>query len=110
MFFRHSLLFNYGIQDDEDTLDENDADLNLIPDLVGKLAIPILRHQLASCWDMLSTRETKFAVSSVKLVVTYVDLSSSSLGGLIAIIRDRLTNAVADIVVMFLYLCNHTPV
>ncbi|KAK4483587.1 hypothetical protein RD792_010786 [Penstemon davidsonii] len=100
----HSLLFNYGLPEDETTMNENealaDADADLIPDLVEKLAVPILRHQLAFCWDMLSTRETKHAVSAVKLVVRYVDLSSSTLGSeLVAVLHDRLTNAVADLMV-----------
>ncbi|KAL3829857.1 hypothetical protein ACJIZ3_018659 [Penstemon smallii] len=101
---KHSLLFDYGLPEDETTMNENeaqaDADADLIPDLVDKLAVPILRHQLAFCWDMLSTRETKYAVSAVKLVVRYVDLSSSTLGSeLVAVLHDRLTNAVADLMV-----------
>ncbi|KAG8366566.1 hypothetical protein BUALT_Bualt17G0093300 [Buddleja alternifolia] len=101
----HSLLFNYGIEEDENKMNEDDveadsdADANLIPELVEKLAIPILHHQLASCWDMLSTRETKYAVSAMKLVVRYVNPSSSALGDLISMLRDRLTKAVADLMI-----------
>ncbi|KAL2519137.1 GC-rich sequence DNA-binding factor-like protein [Abeliophyllum distichum] len=96
----HSLLFNYGLPEDETKIDpDDDADANLIPELVGKLAIPILHHQLAFCWDILSTRETKYAVSAMNLVFRYVDLSSSDLGKLVAVLRDRLTDAVANLMV-----------
>ncbi|KAK4423605.1 Transcriptional repressor ILP1 [Sesamum alatum] len=99
----HSLLFNYGLPEDgneisgEDT--EADADANLIPELVEKLAIPILHHQLAHCWDMFSTRETKYAVSAMNLIIRYVNLSSSALAELVTVLRDRLTKAVADLMV-----------
>ncbi|KAL3510860.1 hypothetical protein ACH5RR_030261 [Cinchona calisaya] len=88
----HSLLFDYGIPED-------DADANLIPELVEKLAIPILHHQLAYCWDMLSTRETEYAVSATNLVLGYVPPSSSAIGNLVAALRDRLTDAVANLTV-----------
>ncbi|KAI3467140.1 hypothetical protein Pfo_023803 [Paulownia fortunei] len=83
----HSLLFNYGLPEDENKFSGDDAeaeaDANLIPELVEKLAIPILRHQLSCCWDMLSTRETKYAVSAMNLVIRYINLSSSALGDLV---------------------------
>ncbi|GFP96630.1 pax3- and pax7-binding protein 1 [Phtheirospermum japonicum] len=97
----HSLLFNYGLPEDENETSEEDAavdaDANLIPELVEKLAIPILHHQLAYCWDIFSTSETKYAVSAMNLVIRYVDLSSSALGELVTVLRDRLTKAVADL-------------
>ncbi|KAL0372580.1 UNVERIFIED_CONTAM: Transcriptional repressor ILP1 [Sesamum calycinum] len=99
----HSLLFNYGLQEDGNEISgedaEADADANLIPELVEKLAIPILHHQLAHCWDMLSTRETKYAVSAMNLIIRYVNLSSSALAELVTVLRDRLTKAVADLLV-----------
>ncbi|KAL6543753.1 hypothetical protein OROGR_010250 [Orobanche gracilis] len=95
----HSLLFNYGLPQEKTEISEADADANLIPELVEKVAVPVLRHQLAYCWDILSTRETKYAVSAMKLVISYVDLSSSALGELVTVLRDRLTKAVADLVV-----------
>lgn len=100
----HSLLFNYGLPEDESKISpvadaDADADANLIPELVGKLAIPILHHQLAFCWDILSTRETKYAVSAMNLIFRYVDLSSSDLGKLVAVLRDRLTDAVTNLMV-----------
>ncbi|XP_027153139.1 transcriptional repressor ILP1 [Coffea eugenioides] len=87
----HSLLFDYGPEDD--------ADANLIPELVEKLAIPILHHQLVYCWDMLSTRETEYAVSATNLVLGYVPPSSLALGNLVAALRDRLADAVTNLMV-----------
>lgn len=88
----HSVLFDYG-------LPEDDADANIIPELVEKVAIPILHHEISHCWDMLSTRETKYAVTATNLVFRYVPLSSKSLGELVTALRDRLTDAVADLMV-----------
>lgn len=38
----------------------------------------------------------------MNLVIGYVDLSSTALAELVGVLRDRLTNAVTDLVVMFL--------
>ncbi|CAH9057077.1 unnamed protein product [Cuscuta epithymum] len=97
----HSLLYNYGLPnvDSDIRSDEADADANLIPQLVEKLAIPILHYHLEYCWDMLSTRETEYAVSAMKLVFGYVPLSSSALGNLVTVLRNRLADAVANLVV-----------
>ncbi|CAK9141355.1 unnamed protein product [Ilex paraguariensis] len=95
----HSLLFNYGLPEDGNKISPDDADANLIPELVEKLAIPILHHQIEFCWDMLSTRETKYAVSATNLVFRYVPLSSAALGNLVAILHDRLAHAVENLMV-----------
>ncbi|KAL8157437.1 hypothetical protein AgCh_002220 [Apium graveolens] len=88
----HSLLFDYGVQED-------DADANIIPELVEKVAVPILHHQLSRCWDILSTRETEYAVTATSLVFRYVPLSSKALGELVAALRDRLSKAVSELTV-----------
>ncbi|KVH97523.1 GC-rich sequence DNA-binding factor [Cynara cardunculus var. scolymus] len=74
----HELLFNYGLPEDESQINSDDADVNLVPDLVEKVAIPILQHEIAHCWDMLSTKETKCAVAATNLVFRYVPHSSKS--------------------------------
>ncbi|KAK3041287.1 hypothetical protein RJ639_001389 [Escallonia herrerae] len=95
----HSLLFTYGLPEDESTISQDDADANLVPALVEKVAVPILHHEIAHCWDTLSTRQTKFAVSATHLVFSYVPLSSKALGELVAVLRDRLADAVANLMV-----------
>nr|XP_043624493.1 transcriptional repressor ILP1 isoform X1 [Erigeron canadensis]XP_043624494.1 transcriptional repressor ILP1 isoform X2 [Erigeron canadensis]XP_043624496.1 transcriptional repressor ILP1 isoform X3 [Erigeron canadensis] len=95
----HELLFNYGLPEDESNVDPNDADVNLIPDLVEKVAIPILQYEIAHCWDMLSTKETKYAVAATSLVFRYVPLSSKAVSELVAVLRDRLSAAVANLMV-----------
>ncbi|KAM7274726.1 hypothetical protein ACFE04_016592 [Oxalis oulophora] len=93
----HSLLFSYGQPKDGSDFSSDDADANLIPLLVEEVALPILHHELQYCWDVLSTRETKNAVSATSLVTIYVDPSSRKLAELIAAIRDRLADVVANI-------------
>ncbi|PSS13415.1 Transcriptional repressor like [Actinidia chinensis var. chinensis] len=94
----HSLLYNYGIED-ENNIGPDDADADLIPQLVEKVAVPILHHEIAHCWDMLSTRETRNAVSATDLVVRYVPASSQALVELVAVLHDRLADAIANLVV-----------
>ncbi|KAK6921788.1 GCF, C-terminal [Dillenia turbinata] len=95
----HSLLFNYGLPEDRDDFRPDDADADLIPGLVEKVALPILHHEIAHCWDMLSTRETKNAVSATNLIINYVPASSEALRDLLAVILTRLTEAVSNLVV-----------
>lgn len=93
----HSLLFDYGLTGDG--FNPDDADSNLVPELVEKIALPILHHEIAHCWDMLSTKETKNAVSAASLVATYVPASSEGFGELLVAIRTRLADAVANLMV-----------
>ncbi|KAM3328319.1 transcriptional repressor ILP1 [Capsicum galapagoense] len=94
----HNSLFNYGLPPEgESEISADDNDANLIPQLVEKLAIPILHNQLANCWDMLSTSETVCAVSAMRLVLRYGPFSGSALSDLVAVLRDRLSDAVANL-------------
>lgn len=79
--------------------DPDDADADLIPQLVEKVALPILHHEIAHCWDLLSTRVTRNAVSATSLVITYVPASSEPLQELLATIRTHLADAVANLIV-----------
>lgn len=84
--------------------DPDDADADLIPQLVEKVALPILHHEIAHCWDLLSTRVTRNAVSAMSLVVTYVPASSEALQELLATIHTRLADAVANLIVRKSYI------
>lgn len=59
---------------------------------------------------MLSTRETKNAVSATSLIIDYVPASSEALAELLVTIRTRLSDAVTDIMVfilsIFIRLCD----
>ncbi|XP_071723860.1 transcriptional repressor ILP1-like [Rutidosis leptorrhynchoides] len=93
----HSLLLYYGLPKDTSDFSSDDADANLVPILVEAVALPILRHELQYCWDMLSTRETNNAVAATLLVIEYFDVSSGKLAELLTVVRDRLADAVANI-------------
>ncbi|KAK4605826.1 hypothetical protein RGQ29_000205 [Quercus rubra] len=95
----HSLLFNYGVPNDGSDFGSDDADANLVPELVEKVALPILHHEIAHCWDMLSTQETKNAVNAINLVTNYVPASSEALSDLLVAVRTRLADAVANLTV-----------
>lgn len=93
------MLFDYGKPEDGDDFAPDDTDANLVPELVEKVAIPILHHQIVCCWDILSTRETRNAVAATSLVTNYVSASSEALAELFAAIRARLAEAIAAITV-----------
>ncbi|KAF8033123.1 hypothetical protein BT93_D1885 [Corymbia citriodora subsp. variegata] len=95
----HSLLFDYGLPQDGSDFAPDDADSNLVPGLVEKVALPILHHEIAHSWDMLSTKETKHAVAATTLVTNYVPASSEALAELLVAVRTRLADAVAKLIV-----------
>ncbi|KAM0961414.1 hypothetical protein ACFX15_020247 [Malus domestica] len=95
----HSLLMDYGLLEDGNDLASDDADANLVPDLVEKVALPILHHQVAHCWNILSVRETKNAVAATSLVTDYVPPSSEALADLLVAVRTRLADAVTNLTV-----------
>ncbi|XVF23222.1 hypothetical protein REPUB_Repub13aG0018200 [Reevesia pubescens] len=94
----HNVLFDYGFPEDGNFAPD-DADANLVPGLVEKVALPLLHHEISHCWDMLSTQETKRAVSAISLIIDYVPASSQALTELLVAIRTRLSDAVADVMV-----------
>ncbi|KAF8115681.1 hypothetical protein N665_0025s0141 [Sinapis alba] len=95
----HGLLFDYGKPEDGDDFAPDDTDANLVPELVEKVAIPILHHQIVRCWDILSTRETRNAIAATTLVTNYVPASSEALAELFSAIRSRLIEAISAIAV-----------
>jgi len=79
--------------------DDGDADFELVPNLVEKVALPILHYEISHCWDMLSQRETMNAIAATKLIVQHVSHESEALTDLLVSIRTRLTDAVANLTV-----------
>jgi len=90
----HKVLFDYGAQDDESASGSNDTDV--VPVLVEKVALPILHHRIKHCWDVLSTQRTENAVDAVRMVIGYLPTSSKDLHQLLACVKGRLTQAIAD--------------
>ena len=91
----HKVLFDYGAQDDESASSSNDTDV--VPVLVEKVALPILHHRIKHCWDVLSTQRTENAVDAVRMVIGYLPTSSKDLHQLLACVKGRLTQAIADL-------------
>jgi GC-rich sequence DNA-binding factor len=90
----HKVLFDYGVQNEADP---NDPDADLVPALVEKVALPVLQHRIKHCWDVLSTRSTKNAVNAVHMIIDYLPTSHDGLHQLVASVRSRLADAIADI-------------
>ncbi|KAJ1406202.1 Pre-mRNA-splicing factor Ntr2 [Sesbania bispinosa] len=96
----YKLLFTYGLPEDEkDIHDDGDVDLELVPNLVEKVALPILHYEISHCWDMLSQQETVNAIAATKLIVQHVSHESEALANLLVSIRTRLADAVTNIMV-----------
>lgn len=90
----HKELFDYGLIESKVEDSEEDSDMNLIPDLVEKVALPIFHHEIAHCWDVLSIKQTQNAVSSAKMLISYLSPSTRALHELLAVVNTRLTEAV----------------
>ncbi|KAI5440224.1 hypothetical protein KIW84_025525, partial [Lathyrus oleraceus] len=97
----YKLLFTYGLPEDGKDFvhDDGDADLELVPNLVEKVALPILHYEVSHCWDMLSQHETMNAIAATKLIVQHVSHESEALAELLVLIRTRLADAVTNLTV-----------
>eukprot|EP01018_Ginkgo_biloba_P004025 Gb_08409 [translate_table: standard] len=93
----HTLLFDYGMPENAGDFEPEDADADLVPGLVEKVALPVLHHEVAHCWDRLSTRGTRNAVSAVQVILNYIPASNEALQELLAAVRMRLAEAVAEL-------------
>lgn len=93
----HRLLFDYGLPGKGQDFEPNDADANLIPEIVEKVALPILHHEIAHCWDILSTQRTKNAVFATNMVISYVPASSKPLRELLTVVHNRLNEAISSL-------------
>lgn len=97
-------MFTYGLREDGKDLvhDDDDVDLELVPNLVEKVALPMLQYEIVHCWDMLSQQETVNAIAATKLIVQHVSHESEALADLLVSIRSRLADAVTNVTVMSL--------
>ncbi|KAE9605662.1 hypothetical protein Lal_00024697 [Lupinus albus] len=95
----YKLLFTYGLPEDGKDFVNDDGDVDLVPNLVEKVALPILHYEISHCWDMLSQEETANAIASTKLIVQHLSHESEALADLLVSIRMRLADAVAKLTV-----------
>ncbi|OIW02251.1 hypothetical protein TanjilG_15134 [Lupinus angustifolius] len=95
----YKLLFTYGLPEDGKDFVNDDDDVDLVPNLVEKVALPILHYEISHCWDMLSQEETANAIASTKLIVQHLSHESEALADLLVSIRMRLADAVSKLTV-----------
>ncbi|XP_019429936.1 PREDICTED: transcriptional repressor ILP1-like [Lupinus angustifolius] len=95
----YKLLFTYGLPEDGKDFVNDDGDVDLVPNLVEKVALPILHYEISHCWDMLSQQETSNAINATKLIVQHLSHESEALADLLVSIRTRLADAVAKLTV-----------
>eukprot|EP00850_Spirogloea_muscicola_P018222 SM000164S02284 [mRNA] locus=s164:321624:323860:- [translate_table: standard] len=91
----YNLLFDYGMPRDGAPPDPADADSELVPRLVESVALPAVIAGVQRCWDPLSAASTRRAISAVQEVLVYVPPTSDGAAELLALVRARLTEAVA---------------
>lgn len=92
----HKVLFDYDIKDNE-SASGGSSDTDVVPVLVEKVALPILHHRIKHCWDVLSRKRTENAVGAIRMVIGYLPTSSKDLHQLLASVKNRLTQAIADL-------------
>ncbi|KAG0457601.1 hypothetical protein HPP92_022758 [Vanilla planifolia] len=93
----HKILLDYGSSGGEINFEPDDADANLIPELVEKVALPILHHDIAYCWDIFSTRMTENAVFATNLIISYVPISRNAILELLEVVHRRVAEAIANL-------------
>ncbi|KAL0923769.1 hypothetical protein M5K25_007841 [Dendrobium thyrsiflorum] len=93
----HKVLLDFGSTGGKIDFEPEDKDANLIPILVEKVALPILHHDIAHCWNLFSTRRTENAVFATNLIISYVPPTNKALLELLEVVRSRLTEAIANI-------------
>ncbi|KAK8443636.1 hypothetical protein SEVIR_9G006900v4 [Setaria viridis] len=92
----HKVLFDYDVKDNE-SASGGSTDTDVVPVLVEKVALPILHHRIKHCWDVLSSKRTENAVDAIRMVIGYLPASSKDLHQLLASVKSRLTQAIADL-------------
>ncbi|KAK8958870.1 hypothetical protein KSP40_PGU002949 [Platanthera guangdongensis] len=90
----HKVLLDYGSPGGNADFEEDDKDANLIPVMVEKVALPILHHDIAHCWDLFSTQRTENTVFATSLVISYVPPTSKALLELLEVVCSRLAESV----------------
>ncbi|CAM6084681.1 unnamed protein product [Calypogeia fissa] len=107
----YKLLSDYGMPQDGKEPEEGDLDGDIVPKLVEKVALPILHHEIAHCWDRLSTQGTRRAVIAVEDILVYVPASSEPLQELMSAVRNRMADAVStlDVPTWSLQVINAVP-
>ncbi|KAE9615412.1 putative GC-rich sequence DNA-binding factor [Lupinus albus] len=95
----YKLLFTYGLPEDGKDFVNDDGDVDLVPNLVEKVALPVLHYEISHCWDMLSQQETVNAINATTLIVQHLSHESEALADLLVSIRTRLADAVAKLTV-----------
>ncbi|CAN6291043.1 unnamed protein product [Urochloa humidicola] len=93
----HKILFEYGMQNEEIESASVSKDTDVVPVLVEKVALPILHHRIKHCWDVLSTQRTANAVHAISMVISYLPETSKDLHQLLASVKSRLSQAIADL-------------
>lgn len=91
---RYDTLFDYGLPPNGAPTDPDDADPNLVPRLVELVALPLLDHLVARCWDPLSARASGRVVRAVEEVLIYVEASNEGIQRLLRAAEDRMGWAV----------------
>lgn len=92
----YNTLFDYGMPDNSvEEAPAGDPDSNLVPRLVEKVALPILRKRLARCWDPTSLAASARAAAALQEMLVYVPLESEAMQELLTDVKSRLADAVA---------------
>eukprot|EP00899_Mesostigma_viride_P012159 jgi/Mesvir1/20944/Mv08015-RA.1 len=90
-------LFDYGMPEGGEFA-ADDADQNLVPQLIEKLVMPIVHHSVAHCWDPSIWRQSRRVMGAVQEMLIYVPADSNSMMDLVKAVGERLTAAINALV------------
>eukprot|EP00887_Chlorella_sp_A99_P007831 scaffold20.g7831.t1 len=87
-------LFEFGQPDDPSQADPEDPDNDLIPQLVGKIVLPLARHLLAEVWRPTSRRQSAAAAAVLSDLLVYLPPDDQGLQETFQLVHTRLAAAV----------------
>eukprot|EP00741_Cyanophora_paradoxa_P017281 tig00020961_g16691.t1 len=85
-------LFDFGVSDSRPPRD-GDPDLDLVPRLIEKAVLPVVRSALSKAWDPLSRTQNAAALALVRELQIYLDPSGEPLRELYEAVVGRLAAA-----------------
>ncbi|KAI3437850.1 hypothetical protein D9Q98_000296 [Chlorella vulgaris] len=87
-------LFDYGMAHDPASLDHDDPDANLVPQLVQKLVLPLAKQLLAGVWSPYSRRQSRAAAAMLADLLVYVPADDEALQEVMRQAQSKLEAAV----------------
>ncbi|GAX80972.1 hypothetical protein CEUSTIGMA_g8407.t1 [Chlamydomonas eustigma] len=93
----YETLFDYGCGPSALPLAEDDADGELVPQLVRKLVLPVALNMLERCWSASNLTQTKAAAALLGDLFVYIPAEEERMQNALSIVVSKLEKAVSEV-------------